>query len=277
MKINQYWRKIMKIIKNLAVGVFALIGLMSNPVIADDNEVLIDQEGDNLTLTILQAGTGNTVSGNSSASADLTLTGNNIILDLIQDGDNNDFFGALVLDGSGSTVLDFYNLGDGNIFDFDVGDNSADNADMLSSIQGDGNIFDIGIGENASAEGLNFDLVILGDRNDFDTSFTNSKVWAAAGDGDSCGTNCTGSSAMVGILVDADNVVWNFDITGDDNAFATNQSGNSDHSLTVDLTGSDGDFQFTQNMTTTCSPACHGIINVELDSENASVSIKQTD
>ncbi len=267
----------MKIIKNLAVGVFALIGLMSNPVIADDNEVLIDQEGDNLVLTILQAGTGNTVSGNSGASTDLILTGNNIILDLIQDGDNNDFFGALVLDGSGSSVLDFYNLGDGNIFDFDVGDNSADNADMLSSIQGDGNIFDIGIGENASAEGLNFDLVILGDRNDFDSSFANAKVWAAAGDGDSCGTNCTGSSTMVGILVDADNVVWNFDITGDDNDFATKQSGNSDHSLTLDLTGSDGDFQFTQDMTTTCNPACHGIINVELDSENASVSIKQTD
>ena len=277
MIIKPILEKIMKIIKNLAVSVFALIGLMSNPVSADDNEVLIEQEGDNLVLTILQAGTGNTVSGNSGASADLTLNGNNIILDLIQDGDNNDFFGALVLDGTGSSVLDFYNLGDGNIFDFDVGDNSADGADMLSSIQGDGNIFDIGIGENASAEGLNFDLVILGDRNDFDTSFTNSKVWAAAGEGDSCGTNCTGSSAMVGILIDADNVVWNFDITGDDNAFATNQSGNSDHSLTVDLTGSDGDFQFTQNMTSTCTPACHGIINVELDSENASVSIKQTD
>jgi len=277
MIIKPILEKIMKIIKNLAVSVFALIGLMSNPVIADDNEVLIEQEGDNLTLTILQAGTGNTVSGNSGASADLILTGNNIILDLIQDGDNNDFFGSLVLDGTGSSVLDFFNLGDGNIFDFDVGDNSADGADMLSSIQGDGNIFDIGIGESASAENLNFDLVILGDRNDFDSSFTNSKVWAAAGQGDSCGTNCTGSSAMVGILVDADNVVWNFDITGDDNDFATLQSGNSDHSLTVDLTGSDGDFQFTQNMTTTCTPACHGIINVELDSENASVSIKQTD
>jgi hypothetical protein len=277
MKINQYWRKIMKIIKNLAVGVFALIGLMSNPVLADDNEVLIEQEGDNLTLTILQAGTGNTVSGNATQGADLILTGNNIILDLIQDGDNNDFFGSLVLDGSGSTVLDFYNLGDGNIFDFDVGDNSADNADMLSSIQGDGNIFDIGIGENAQAESLNFDLVILGDRNDFDTSFTNSKVWAAQGSGESCGTNCTGSSAMVGIIIDADNVVWNFDITGDDNAFATKQSGNGGHSLTVDLTGSDGDFQFTQDMTTTCTSACNGVINVELDSENASVSIKQTD
>ena len=275
--IKPILEKIMKIIKNLAVSVFALIGLMANPVLADDNEVLLDQTGDNLVLTILQAGTGNTVSGDSSEGSDLILNGNNIILDLIQDGDNNDFFGSLVLDGSGSTVLDFYNLGDGNIFDFDVGDNSADYADMLSSIQGDGNIFDIGIGENASAEGLNFDLVILGDRNDFDTSFTNSKVWAAAGEGDSCGTNCTGSSAMVGILIDADNVVWNFDITGDDNAFATKQSGNSGHSLTVDLTGSDGDFQFTQDMTTTCTSACNGVINVELDSENASVSIKQTD
>ena len=267
----------MKIIKNLAVGVFALIGLMSNPVLADDNEVLLDQTGDNLVLTILQAGTGNTVSGDATQGSDLVLNGNNIILDLIQDGDNNDFFGSLVLDGSGSTVLDFYNLGDGNIFDFDVGDNSADNADMLSSIQGDGNIFDIGIGENAQAESLNFDLVILGDRNDFDSSFTNSKVWAAQGQGESCGTNCTGSSAMAGIVIDTSSVVWNMDIDGGNNAFATKQSGNSGHSLTVVLDGSNGDFQFVQDMAATCNPTCEGIIDVNLDSENASVSIKQTD
>ena len=38
------------------------------------------------------------------------------------------------------------------------------------------------------------------------------------------------------------------------------------------------DFQFTQNMTTTCTGGvCHGIIDVDLDSENASVSIKQGD
>ena len=109
-------------------------------------------------------------------------------------------------------------------------------------------------------------------RNDFDTSFTNSNVWAAG-----VGTNNTGTSTMVGILVDADNVVWNFDITGDDNDLATSQSGNSGASLTADIDGSDGDFQFTQNMTTTCTPACTGTINVEIDSENASVSIKQTD
>ena len=212
--------KIMKTISNLkkfAVSVFTFACLMVGPLVADDNEVLLDQEGDNLTLTILQAGYGNTLSGNATQGADLTLTGSSLILDLIQDGNNNDMFGSWVLDGTGSSVLDFYFLGDSN-------------------------------------------------------------VWAAQGQGESCGTNCTGTSTMAGILVNSDNAVWDMEITGDDNKFATNQSGNAGHSLKVVLNGSDGDFQFTQNMTTTCSGGvCHGIIDVDLDSENASVSIKQGD
>jgi hypothetical protein len=266
MKTNRFFNK-------LAVSVFALIGLMANPLSADDNEVLLDQDGDNLVLTILQAGYGNTLSGDATQSSDLVLTGSSLILDLIQDGNNNDFFGTLILDGSGSSVLDFYMIGDGNIWDINApGTQSADNADMLSSITGSNNLFDIGIGESASAENLNFDLTIIGSGNDFDTSFTNSKVWATGS-----GTNSTGTSTMVGILVDSDNAIWNFEITGDDNELATKQSGNSGHSLTADITGSDGDFQFTQDMTTTCTSACNGVINVEIDSENASVSIKQTD
>ncbi len=274
--------RIMKAVINLkkfAVSVFALVGLMSMPILAEDNEVLLDQSGDNLTLTILQAGYGNTLSGNATQGADLTLTGSSLILDLIQDGNTNDMFGSWVLDGSGSTVLDFYFLGDSNIWDMNIGaSGSSDYADMLVDIQGSNNLFDVDVGGNASAEYLNFDLVILGSRNDFDGSFTNSKVWAAQGQGESCGTNCTGTSTMAGIIVDADNAVWDFDITGDDNKFATKQSGNAGHSLKVVLNGSDGDFQFTQDMTTTCSSAvCHGIIDIDLDSENASVSIKQGD
>lgn len=269
MKTNKFFHKI-------AVSVFAFVGLLSMPLVADDNEVLLDQSGDNLTLTILQAGYGNTLSGDASQSSDLTLTGSSLILDLIQDGNNNDMFGSWVLDGSGSSVLDFYFLGDSNVWDMNIGaSGSGDYTDMLVDIQGSSNLFDVDIGGNASAEYLNFDLVILGSRNDFDSSFTNSKVWAAQGTGESCGTNCTGSSAMAGIIVDSDNAVWNFEITGDDNAFATKQTGNSGHSLKVVLDGSDGDFQFTQEMTATCTPACHGIIDVDIDSENASVSIKQ--
>ena len=271
--------KTSKFLNKLAVSVFAFASLLIAPLSADDNEVLLDQSGDNLTLTILQAGYGNTLSGNATQGADLTLTGSSLILDLIQDGNSNDMFGSWVLDGSGSSVLDFYYLGDSNIWDMNIGaSGSGDYADMLVDIQGDANLFDVDIGSSASAEYLNFDLVVLGSRNDFDGSFTNSNVWAAQGQGETCGTNCTGTSSMAGILVNSDNAVWNFDITGDDNKFATNQSGNAGHSLKVVLDGSDGDFQFTQSMTTTCTGGvCHGIIDVDLDSENASVSIKQGD
>ncbi len=67
--------KTSKFLNKLAVSVFAFASLLIAPLSADDNEVLLDQSGDNLTLTILQAGYGNTLSGNATQGADLTLTG----------------------------------------------------------------------------------------------------------------------------------------------------------------------------------------------------------
>ena len=161
--------KTSRILNKFAVSVFAFASLLIAPLSADDNEVLLDQSGDNLTLTILQAGYGNTLSGDATQSSDLTLTGANLILDLIQDGNSNDMFGSWVLDGSGSSVLDFYYLGDSNIWDMNIGaSGSGDYADMLVDIQGDSNLFDVDIGSSTSAEYLNFDLGVLGSRNDFD-------------------------------------------------------------------------------------------------------------
>jgi hypothetical protein len=271
-------------IRKFAVNVFAIGGLLvsSQSLIATDNEVLLDQQGDNLVLTILQAGYGNQVSGDTSASSDLVVTGGSLIIDIIQDGNSNKFFGDLIFDGNGSSVMDFFQLGNSNVWDIQIGaaGNSSDYTDMLVDIQGDSNTFDLDVGANAAAESLNFDLDILGSSNNFTGSFTNSKVWASASGTNSVGgavSTGTGTSAMSGIKVDTNNVTWNMEIIGGNNEFATLQSGNSGHSLTVLLNGSNGDFQFTQNMTATCSPTCEGIINADMDSENASVSIKQTD
>jgi hypothetical protein len=278
--------KTKNVIRKIAVNVFAIVGIAVSSISlgATDNEVLLDQQGDNLVLTILQAGYGNSISATETAGAgDLVVTGGNLIIDIIQDGNSNKFYGDLLFDGSGSSVMDFYQLGSSNVWDLQIGvNNSGDNTDMLVDIQGDANIFDIDIGGNATAESTNFDLDILGSRNDFTTSFSNTKVWAVHG---ASGTNSvggalstgTGTQTMAGIQIDTSNVVWDMEITGDDNAFATKQSGNGGHSLTVVLAGSDGDFQFIQDMTATCTPTCEGIIDINLDSENASVSIKQTD
>jgi hypothetical protein len=272
------------VIKQLTLQVFAIVGIAvsSLSLAATDNEVLLDQQGDNLVLTILQAGSGNQISGDASAGSDLIVTGNSLIIDVIQDGNSNKFYGDLIFDGSGSSVMDFYQLGSSNVWDLQIGanSNSADNTDMLVDIQGDSNIFDVDVGGNATAESLNFDLDILGDRNDFTTSFNNTNAWASASGTNSVGgviSTGTGTSTLAGIAIDTSNVVWNMEIMGDDNAFATKQSGNGGHSLTVVLDGSDGDFQFIQDMAATCTPTCEGIINIDLNSENASVLIKQTD
>ena len=260
----------MNFFKNFLILLF----VFSFNLASADNEVLIDQIGDNLTLTVLQAGYGNSLSGNTSQSADLTLTGGSLIIDLIQDGNMNETFGSWVLDGSGSTVIDLYFQGDSNIWDMNIGaTGSGDYTDILSNIIGSSNLFNIDIGGNAVAESTNMDLYILGDRNDFSTSFTNSKVWAAGGSVN----NSTGTQTMAGIVIDSSNNIWNFDVTGDDNAFATKQASNDGNSMTVELMGSDGDFQLIQNMTSTCSPACAGVINLDIDSENASVSVVQKD
>jgi hypothetical protein len=53
--------KTKNLIKNFVVNVFAIVGvLIASPSLgATDNEVLLDQEGNNLILTILQACSGN--------------------------------------------------------------------------------------------------------------------------------------------------------------------------------------------------------------------------
>jgi hypothetical protein len=276
--------KTINVLRRIAVNVFAIvsIGMASGNLGATDNEVLLDQQGDNLILTILQAGYGNQISATDTAGAgDLVVTGSSLIIDIIQDGNSNKFYGDLLFDGTGSSVMDFYQLGSSNVWDLQIGAvNSGDNTDMLVDIQGDDNIFDLDIGGNATAENTNFDLDILGSRNDFTTSFNNTNVWATAAGTNSVGgaiSTGTGTQTMSGIQIDTSNVTWNMEIQGDDNAFSTLQSGNSGHYLSVVLDGSDGDFQFIQNMTGTCTPTCEGIININLDSENASVSIKQTD
>ena len=62
---------------------------------ASDNEILITQTGDNLTLTIDQNGYGNKISGDASQGSDLTLTGSNMELNIDQIGNSNKFFGSV--------------------------------------------------------------------------------------------------------------------------------------------------------------------------------------
>jgi hypothetical protein len=216
----------------------------------NDNEILLDQSGDTLNLTIDQVGYGNKLCGSISSGAcatDWVLTGNTVTMDIDMIGNLNQIFGPTLFD---STDVDLKLTGNSNIWDWNVGyGGSADSSVMDVDVTGSSNTFDIDWGYSASSERLDFDLDI------------------------------TGSSNVWNIDIEADDVTWNVDVVGSSNNFLTTQSDGSDQSLTMEWIGSNGDIDILQSSGTcpTGVTGCYGVINADFDTENAVVDIKQKD
>mgnify|MGYP006090257673 FL=1 len=215
----------------------------------DDNEIIITQAGNTLTLYIDQYGYGNKIGGSdfSASATAMSIVGTSLTFNIDQVGDENVIFGALDADTS-SYTLAF--TGDRNIWDWNIGVTGVSNdSDYLSSITGDENTMNMDQGGNANAERLNFDLSILGDRNVFTS------------------------------IIDADDVVWNIDVTGSDNNFTTLQKDGGEQAINIDYTGDYGDIDINQ-MSGTCPTGittCNGLITLDVTSDNATIQINQKD
>lgn len=235
-----------KIAKSFAI----LAMLFSGSVLAQsatDNEILIEQVGDTLNLTIIQQGYGNKISGDSLQGSDLVITGTTLNIDLDQVGNNNNFYGAITAD---SFTFDWTFTGDSNVWDVQVGNTgSADSGDILVDITGDSNTFDFDLGSVTSSERVDYDLVLLGSSNVFD------------------------------IDIEVDDSTWNFDITGDSNDFVTSQTDGAYHYMKLEHDGDNGDFDIIQSSGTcpTGITSCYSHIDLDINSENATVNISVTD
>jgi hypothetical protein len=220
-----------------------------NAQATDDNEIIITQAGNTLTLYIDQYGYGNKIGGSdfSASATAMSIVGTTLTFNIDQVGDENVIFGALDADTS-SYTLAF--TGDRNIWDWNIGATGVSNdSDYLSSITGDENTMNMDQGGNANAERLNFDLSILGDRNVFTS------------------------------IIDADDVVWNIDVTGSDNNFTTLQKDGGEQAINIDYTGDYGDIDINQ-MSGTCPTGittCNGLITLDVTSDNATIQINQKD
>ena len=234
-----------------------LLGLSLIPGIllaqaTDDNEIWIDQAGDTLTLYIDQIGFGNKIGADDfSGSADyMDVTGATLTFNLDFLGNQNLLYGTLVADSS-SYTLNF--TGDSNKVDWNIGDTgSSDSSNYNIAVTGDSNIWDIDQGFAASAERLDLDLTLIGNSNIFDIDF------------------------------EADDATWNFDITGDSNNINTLQNDGSDAKIDFVLVGDSADIDINQ-ISGTCTPSAtgcatpSGIIDMEVDSDNATIQINQKD
>lgn len=218
----------------------------------DDNEINITQSGDTLKLYIDQIGFGNKIGGDNGSTGSLStmnITGTTLEFDLDFTGNQNVLFGPVVADSS-YYKLDF--TGDSNSIDWNIGYiGSADSSNINFSVTGDSNTFDLDQGYIYSAERLDADLVLIGSSNVFDVDW------------------------------EADDVIWNFDVTGGSNNINTLQSDGANE-MTVTLSGDSADIDINQ-ISGTCAAAnaaCaspNALLTLDVTSDNAIIQINQKD
>ena len=241
----------MKMNKLLLIGMLGVGLVITQPISAagtTDNEILLDQQGTTLILTIDQIGYGNKVSGNAASSTDFLITGATVTFNLDQVGNLNKFFGPLISDNA---TINAVFTGDSNIWDWNLGaSGSTDYANFLVDVAGSSNTFDIDLGGSVSAERLDFDLDILGSTNVFTS-----------------------------IDIESDDAKWDFDITGSNNTWVTSQTDGAYHKMIVLHDGSGANYSLTQSSGTCATgiTSCYSEMNLDIDSENATVTITQTD
>ena len=236
----------------LIIGWLILLSFFSGTVKAQsatDNEIYIQQAGDTLTLTIDQVGYGNKFGGTVASgvvATDMIITGSAITFNLDQIGNSNQIFGPLILD---SSAINMVFTGSSNIFDWNVGaTGSSDSMALDLAVTGDSNTWNVDIGGAAASESLNYDLTIIGGTNVFTSVF------------------------------DSDNNKWELDLTGDGNNFLTTQK-DEDQILVMDYTGDDGDIDIIQQSGScpTGITSCSGVVNLDITSEDATITINQKD
>jgi hypothetical protein len=146
-----------------------LLLLLSFGVIAD-NEIYIDQTGNNVNIDIEQLGSSNLIGGTDAVSGTMTaavLNGGTWTFDINQIGSSNKF----LTDGIfGDNFTGFFEFdGDSNEFEFSMdttGLNTADFADINVDVTGSSNTFDWDIAQSSGASYLDLDFILDGDSSD---------------------------------------------------------------------------------------------------------------
>ncbi len=223
----------------LSIGLFA------------DNEIYIDQTGDNASIDIEQLGSTNIIGGDDAVAGTMTaaiLNGTNMTLDINQIGSSNKFLTDGIL---GDTFTGFFEFdGDSNEFEFSMdttGLNTADGNDINIDITGSFNMTDIDIAEVSGASYLDIDWIIDGDSNDAEVD------------------------------IDADYATMYMDIFGDSNDLTFIQSGYGASSsdgkyFYLDLDGSNNTAVIKQQSTLAAD-----WLKIESNASNSNICVIQND
>ena len=179
-----------------------LLPLLLVGILYADNEIYIDQSGNNANIDLEQLGSSNIIGGTDAVAGTMTaldLDGLNLTLDINQIGSSNQFLGDIL----GDNITGFFEFdGDSNIFDIQVDPTDtygADSGDYNVDVTGSSNEFTLNVGTNALASTLDLDWVINGDSNtlDFDIDYDLGTSYVDI-DGDSNSVTFDGSGYQSG-------------------------------------------------------------------------------
>ena len=179
-----------------------LLPLLLVGLLYADNEIYIDQSGNNANIDLEQLGSSNIIGGADAVAGTMTpldLDGLNLTLDINQIGSSNQFLGDIL----GDNITGFFEFdGDSNIFYIQVDPTDtygADSGDYNVDVTGSSNEFTLNVGTNALASTLDLDWVINGDSNtlDFDIDYDLGTSYVDI-DGDSNSVTFDGSGYQSG-------------------------------------------------------------------------------
>lgn len=183
-----------------------------------DNEIYIDQVGEEAVIEIVQDGSGNKVGGSTSDDTKFLLDGDNMDFNVNLSGGSNNLIGSII----GTSTVDIDVSGSSNDLFFDVDkDNAygATNGDFVIDLTGGNNQLDLDVGSLDTANDLDFDMIVDGDFNTAD------------------------------INIDASSLTFNMDMAGDNNNLLYNGSGYDGHEFVLTGLGSYWDIEINQEST----------------------------
>ena len=228
-----------------------IIAIMFAGSVYADNEIYIDQSGDNVNIDLEQLGSSNMIGGLQSVNGSMTkaiLTGSTWTLDINQIGSSNKFLTDGIL---GDNFTGFFEFdGDSNEFEFSMdttGLNGADFVNAFVDVTGSSNSFDFDFGETAGVDYLDFDLIMDGDDNDLDFN------------------------------IDSDYYTAYIDILGDSNTMTLDKTGYGASSsdagyFYLDLNGSSNTINIEQTSTLALD-----WLKIESDASNSNICVVQSD
>lgn len=235
-----------------AVKLLAISSIVLFSSMAFANDIYITQSGDNLDLDIVQDGTDNVI-GNSTTA--VGLTGDDMSFDIKQTGSYNTITAVI----KGATYTGDWDItGDNNEIDLLCSSTTAGSCDTVTltvAATGDDNDFTINIGETSDSDSATVAFTVTGDNNIIDSTLngTNANITVALNNSASLSTNSANSDEGVAVTLDvsgngdsAGHTV-DLDITGGGGTVDVTQSGIYDNTVDLTIAGDDFDVDITQS------------------------------